>query len=125
MLINPDVSHCFQGLCKEDNESMFNKLAEQEMSELGFNLSMVQGREGRESSSTGTKIPIELDPLSGIVRLALRDTLVKGWLRGLKPLSVSEMNMMDQFDSKLEEAVYEASNILLKLSILSTSNVVA
>lgn len=56
-------------------------MSDSELSELGFNLSMNQSI--RSSTTSGTLPPCVVPPALGVVRLALRDTLVKGWLTGV------------------------------------------
>lgn len=62
----------------EEDQAAFESLNESELSELGFNLSMCQS--GRESTTSGTLPPCALPKSQGVIRMALRDTLVKGWL---------------------------------------------
>ena len=92
----------------------FDELSESEVSELGFNLSMSQS--GRESTTSGTKPPCPLSADLGIVRLALRDTLVRGWLSAVQGLEDEHPPQPD-----LRDRAYA----VLKLALILTWDVIA
>ena len=93
---------------------MFKELIGSEYSELGFNLSMCQS--SKESTTTGTLSPCALPRNLGVVRLALRDTLVNGWLGAAQGLS-------DNYPVQLE--LRERAYAMLKLALIMTWDVVA
>lgn len=103
------------GLGPEDNGKKFEQMAEQELSELVFNLAMTQSN--RESSNTGTKPPVAVCSELGLARLALRDTLVKGWLTAVNGQS-------DEASSR-DFAEKEAVFAILRLALILTANVIA
>lgn len=73
----------YPGGTLEEDQATFEDLAEKELGELGFNLAMCQS--SQESSTTGTKPPTAMpSPELSLIRMLLRDTLVRGWLEGVQ-----------------------------------------
>jgi hypothetical protein len=99
---------------REENLHQFDMLSEQELSELGFNLAMCQA--SKPSTSTGTKPPVEISAGIGLVRLALRDTIVRGWLS-----AVRKSDDEHPYDPSVTAPVYA----LLKLALILTWDIVA
>lgn len=93
---------------------MFKELIDSEFSELGFNLSMCQS--SKESTTTGTLSPCALPYDLGIVRMALRETLVNGWLGAAQGLSDNHPPQPE-----LRNRAYA----MLKLALIMTWDVVA
>lgn len=98
----------------EADLEMFRELSQSEHCELGFNLSMCQS--SKESTTSGTLSPCVLPSPLGVVRLALRDTLVKGWLCAAKGLSD---------EHPVQPALRDRAYAVLKLALIMTWDVVA
>jgi hypothetical protein len=98
----------------EEDRAAFQALNESEFSELGFNLSMCQS--SRDSTTSGTLPPCALPKPQGVVRMALRDTLVKGWL--------SAVQGVDDH-CPVVPALSERAHAVLKLALILTWNVIA
>jgi hypothetical protein len=98
----------------EEDLAAFQALNESEFSELGFNLSMCQS--SRDSSTSGTLPPCALPKPLGVVRMALRDTLVKGWL--------SAVQGADDRCPAIP-ALSERAHAVLKLALIITWDVIA
>ena len=85
-----------------------------EFSELGFNLAMCQST--KESSTSGTSAPCAVPTSVGLVRLALRDTLVKGWLSAAQGL---------EDEHPVQPVLTQRAYAVLKLALILTWDVVA
>lgn len=98
----------------EEDRAAFEALNESEFSELGFNLSMCQS--SRESTTSGTLPPCALPKPQGVVRMALRDTLVKGWLSAAQG-AADHCPVMP--------ALSQRAHAVLKLALILTWDVIA
>jgi hypothetical protein len=108
--------------------TLFEESSEDEFSQLGFNLAASQA--SAASTSTGTQAPVEVPRPLGVVRLALRHTLVKGWLtaaQGLPdaPPPGEAANGQDADADTAKAAARADMYALLKLALILTWDVVA